>query len=77
MSSITIEEAQSHLSEIINALVPGEEVVILRNQEPVAKLVSEHVKEKKRRQPGCLKDTILLIADDFDAPLEDFKEYME
>jgi hypothetical protein len=29
------------------------------------------------RQPGTLKGTVLYMAPDFDAPLEDFKEYME
>ncbi|MHB1422570.1 MAG: DUF2281 domain-containing protein [Gemmataceae bacterium] len=28
------------------------------------------------RQPGLLKDKILYMAEDFDAPLEEFKEYM-
>jgi DNA-damage-inducible protein J len=32
--------------------------------------------EKKLPKPGCMKGKIQ-IADDFDAPLEDFKEYME
>ena len=31
---------------------------------------------KKTPQPGCMKGKIWM-ADDFDAPLEDFKEYME
>ncbi|HTU93706.1 MAG TPA: type II toxin-antitoxin system prevent-host-death family antitoxin [Gemmataceae bacterium] len=41
MVSVTIEEAQVHLSELIDKLQPGEEVVITRNAEPVAKLVKE------------------------------------
>jgi hypothetical protein len=28
------------------------------------------------RRPGALKGTLLYMAPDFDAPLEDFKEYM-
>ena len=31
---------------------------------------------KKMPKPGCMKGKIWM-ADDFDAPLEDFKEYME
>jgi DNA-damage-inducible protein J len=31
---------------------------------------------KRTPKPGCLKGEIWM-ADDFDAPLEDFKEYME
>jgi len=33
------------------------------------------VPEKKIPKPGCMKGKIWM-ADDFDAPLEDFKEYM-
>lgn len=33
---------------------------------------------QKKRQAGMMKGTFILpLADDFDAPLEDFKEYME
>ena len=32
---------------------------------------------KKTPMPGCMKDKILWIAEDFNEPLEDFKEYME
>lgn len=30
-ATVTIEEAQAHLVELIDKLTPGEEVVILRN----------------------------------------------
>lgn len=33
---------------------------------------------QKKRQAGMMKGTFILpLADDFDAPLEDFQEYME
>ena len=33
---------------------------------------------QKKRQAGMMKGTFVLpLADDFDAPLEDFQEYME
>jgi len=77
MNMVTIEEAQAKLSELIDKLTPGEEVVITRNEQPVARLVGEPHRVRKPRQPGSAKDKILYMADDFDAPLEDFKEYME
>ncbi|HEV2969969.1 MAG TPA: type II toxin-antitoxin system prevent-host-death family antitoxin [Pirellulales bacterium] len=40
MSTVTIEEAQSKLPELIEHLVAGEEVVITRDARPVAKLVA-------------------------------------
>ena len=33
--------------------------------------------KKKPRKAGSLKGFLLYMADDFDAPLEDFKEYMQ
>lgn len=75
MTTVTIEEAQAHLAELIDKLPTGEEVVITRNAEPVAKLVMAAAVSTPR-QPGLLKDKILYMAEDFDAPLEDFKKYM-
>lgn len=75
MATVTIEEAQAHLGDLIDKLQPGEEVVITRDAEPVAKLVAA-APPVPLRQPGLLKDKILYMAEDFDAPLEDFKEYM-
>jgi prevent-host-death family protein len=77
MLTVTIEEAKHNLTELIHRLAPGEEVVIVENEQPVARLVGVAPPERKRRQPGTLKGTVLYMAPDFDAPLEDFKEYME
>jgi prevent-host-death family protein len=75
-ATVTIEEAQIHLPELIARLVPGEEVVITQNEQPVAKLVGERA-VGKRPAPGLGKDMIDCMTSDFDAPLEDFKEYTE
>lgn len=32
--------------------------------------------QQKPRQFGCMKGLVIYMADDFDAPLEDFKDYM-
>ena len=78
MATLTIQEAQAQLSDVIHRLTPGDEVVITENDLPVAKLVSTPASpSKKPRQPGTLRGTVLYMAPDFDAPLEDFKEYME
>ena len=75
MQTATIEEVQAHLPEMIKALGAEEELVILSNGQPVARLKPEGVK----RVPvlGTGKGTVLYMAPDFDAPLEEFKEYME
>ncbi|MGE0682485.1 MAG: type II toxin-antitoxin system Phd/YefM family antitoxin [Candidatus Binatia bacterium] len=74
-ATITLEEAQAHLAELISQLVPGEEVVITDNQQPVARLLL--VKPKALRKLGTMRGSVKYIAPDFDAPLDDFKEYME
>ena len=74
-TTVSIEEAQAHLAELVSKLVPGEEVVITRNEQPVAKLVGQRVVQRQPRQPGSAKGKLLLLADD-EAHLEDFREYM-
>ncbi|MFI5454833.1 MAG: type II toxin-antitoxin system Phd/YefM family antitoxin [Isosphaerales bacterium] len=74
MPTVTIEEAKTKLSELIHHLTPGEEVTITENDQPVARLTLTTPPERKPRQPGTLKGTVLYMAPDFDGPLEDFKE---
>ena len=78
MASVTIEEAQAKLPEIIHRLLPGDELVITENQQPIAKLVSEKPASRTARPgPGVCRGEITYMAPDFDAPLEDMREYME
>jgi prevent-host-death family protein len=77
MTTITIEEAQTRLSELIHRLNPGEEVVITEGDRPVARLVPATSPPEPRKVPrlGTLRGTVLSM-DHFDDPLEDFEEYM-
>jgi antitoxin (DNA-binding transcriptional repressor) of toxin-antitoxin stability system len=77
MPTVTIEEAQARLSELNHRLIPGEEIMITENDQPVARLVATAPPERKPRQPGTLRGAVLYMAPDFDAPLDDFDEYME
>jgi prevent-host-death family protein len=78
MSVVTIEDAKTRLGELIEHLRPGEEIIITRDKEPVARLIAESkATEKAVRKLGTLQGTVLYMAPDFDAPLNDFKEYME
>jgi antitoxin (DNA-binding transcriptional repressor) of toxin-antitoxin stability system len=77
MATVTIQEAQATLSELIHGLTPGDEVVITENDQPVARLVpTPATPPKKARQFGTLKGTVLSM-EHFDDPLEDFAEYMQ
>lgn len=73
----TVEQAQATLTDLISKLAFGEEIVITDNEQPVAKLVFVPPTVQKPRQFGTLRGTVLYMAPHFDAPLEDFKEYME
>lgn len=74
-ATITVEEAQVKLKEIIHRMIPGEELVITENQQPVARLLSEPPKARLRPPPGLGKGMITIISDD-DEHLRDFAELM-
>jgi prevent-host-death family protein len=74
MAMVTIQQAQAKLPDLIHKLVPGEEVLITENNQPVAKLVA-CAADKPRPMPGRCKGMLTIVAED-DEHLEDFKEYM-
>ena len=76
MSTVTLEEAQARLPELVAGLKPGEEVVITSAEAPVARLVGESKPAAQPRRLGTMKGTVIHVAPDFDAPLEDFKDHM-
>jgi len=75
MLQVNVHEAKTNLSKLIQKVVDGEEVIIARGNQPIIKLVLIEQSKPKRRL-GTAKGKIK-IADDFDVPLEDFKEYMQ
>jgi prevent-host-death family protein len=76
MSTVTLEDAQARLAELIARLQPGEEITITRDDKPVARVVGTAAPDRPPPKLGTLKGTVLYMAPDFDAPLEEFKEYM-
>jgi antitoxin (DNA-binding transcriptional repressor) of toxin-antitoxin stability system len=75
LSTISIEEAQAKLSEIIGKLGPDEEIVITKDDRPVAKLISQQGAARQPRQAGSAKGILVINVED-EEHLEDFKEYM-
>ena len=73
--TVELDVAQATLGELIAGLKPDDEVVIVKNQKPIARLSSPKP-ERSPRVPGLLKDAITIISED-DDHLQDFKEYME
>ena len=75
MKSVTIAEASEKLSELIDAALRGEEVIITKN-DSIVKLISASPVKRYPAKAGTAKG-LVWMSDDFDEPLEDFKEYME
>jgi len=75
MQQITLAEASLNLPELIEAVINGEEIIITKDEKPVVKLTSIVTIEKRSPLFGSAKD-LISISDDFDEPLEDFKDYM-
>jgi len=76
---VRLEDAAIPFSALIQKVMNGEEVFITQNQKPIAKIVSVSgapAKSRKLIKAGSAKG-LIKIADDFDAPLEDFREYMQ
>jgi antitoxin (DNA-binding transcriptional repressor) of toxin-antitoxin stability system len=76
MPSVTLQEAKAHLDELIAHLRPGEETLITDQGQPLAQIR----KAERTSWPckaGSYRKTEFWMAPDFDAPLDDFKEYME
>lgn len=65
---VNMHEAKTTLSKLIDLLESGEEVIIARAGQPVARLVPAN--HPTRRKLGAWKGQIWM-ADDFDAPLPD------
>jgi len=73
---VNIHEAKTQLSKLIQEALRGKEVIIARGNRPVVRLdVLPEV--RSHRKIGNARGLILSMSDDFDEPLDDFKEYME
>jgi antitoxin (DNA-binding transcriptional repressor) of toxin-antitoxin stability system len=72
---VNIHEAKTHLSKLIQDALSGTEVIIARDNRPLVRL--EVLPEARMaRRIGQAKGLVLFMAEDFNASLEDFEEYM-
>ena len=71
-----IHEAKTQLSKLIQAAIDGKQVIIAKGNVPLVRL-EPLPGVRRQRKIGNAKGLIQYMADDFDEPLEDFKEYME
>jgi antitoxin (DNA-binding transcriptional repressor) of toxin-antitoxin stability system len=68
-----IGEAKARLPALVRETLAGDEVIIARDNKPLVKLVPV---TPARRKPGTGKGLVSYMAPDFDAPLEEFEDYM-
>jgi len=66
--SVGVHEAKTHLSKLLERVSAGEEIVITRRGEEVARLIP--AQRAGARRLGIDRDRYV-VPDDFDAPLPD------
>ena len=69
MATVSVHEAKTHLSRLIERVLAGEEIVVARNKEPVIKLVPA-APQKKKPLLGALKGQFT-VDDSFFEPMSE------
>lgn len=76
MRQVTIHEAKTQLSRLIQQALEGEDIIIAKGKNPLVKLEVLSQAHKQRRLGGA-QGIVTNITDDFDDPLEDMQDYMK
>jgi len=71
MKIVNVHEAKTNLSKLLKKVEAGEEIVIAKAGKPVARLVPE-IARKRKRLLGTMRGKFV-VPHDFDAPLEEFE----
>ena len=66
MKKVTVHVAKTNLSRLLRQVEAGEEIIICRGNQEVAKLIATNPAAKKPRIPGLLKGQIHLAESFFD-----------
>ena len=76
MAMVNVHQAKTHLSQLLQEVEQGQEVVIARSGVPIARLVAWRAPLQAIAAPGAMRGQIQL-SDDFDAPLEGLFEALQ
>jgi len=78
MSTVTLQDAQARLPELLHQLGPGEALQVTEDGRPVAVITGARppAGDAGPRKLGTQAGSVLYMAPDFDAPLDDMAEYM-
>jgi antitoxin (DNA-binding transcriptional repressor) of toxin-antitoxin stability system len=66
---VNVHQAKTHLSQLLQEVEQGKEVVIARSGVPIARLVAWQAPARHVAAPGAMRGQIELC-DDFNAPLD-------
>ena len=69
MTLVNVHQAKTHLSQLLQEVEQGKEVVIARSGVPIARLVAWQAPARRVAAPGAMRGQIELC-DDFNAPLD-------
>lgn len=72
--TIDIEDAQDHLLELVNLASQGEEIIISRDEKPLARIIAisgASASSAEMRTPGLSRGVVKWISPDFDESLPD------
>ncbi len=76
MQMVNIHETKTRLSKLLEQVQSGEEIVIAKAGNPIARLVPYTPPKRRIIPPGAMKGEIW-IADDFDEPVNEMFECIE
>ena len=74
MQTVSLEKAHASLPDLVHKVAGDDEIIIAENGEPKAKLSPVPPPKYVPPQAGSLPGKIWM-SPDFDAPLDDFKDY--
>lgn len=69
-TTVNIHQAKTNLSQLLEQVQQGRDVVIAKAGRPIARLTALRPERRRIADPGSLADRGYRIADDFDAPLD-------
>jgi antitoxin (DNA-binding transcriptional repressor) of toxin-antitoxin stability system len=76
VKQVTIHEAKTHLSRLIQAALNGEEIIIAKGNKPLVRL-DVLPEARLQRHIGGQPGLVMSMDEDFNAPLNDFSDYMQ
>ena len=74
MTTLTVAEAQARFVQLLDQLTPGEEILVMQDERPIAKIVGQGATSRPPRRPGSARGKLTILAED-DEHLKDFEEY--